>query len=108
MNVKEKIELEIRKTLDQFDNMEQLPPNPYFFTRLQVRLKEKQKQHTIISVILKPALLIALVALNLGTGYWYFSGDEPQDQQNTKQELVEILKNDLTLITEQNNIFIFE
>ena len=67
MNKKEKIERDIQKTLDQFENVEQLPPNPYFFTRVQARLEETQKQQSVFSTILRPALLTALVAINLST-----------------------------------------
>jgi hypothetical protein len=108
MNKKEKIEQEIQKTLDQFENVEQLPPNPYFYTRVQARLDKTRKQQSLISAILRPALLTTLVAINMGTAFWYFSGDEQQSQINTRQELAEILQDDLTLVNEQNNIFIIE
>ncbi len=52
MNKKEKIEQKIRKTLDQFDHAEQLPPNPYFYTRVQARLEETRRQQNVICTIL--------------------------------------------------------
>jgi hypothetical protein len=108
MSKKEKIEQEIQKTLDQFENTEQLPPNPYFYSRVQARLKETGKQQHIFSAILRPALLTTLVAVNLGTAYWYLTGNEQQSQINTREQLVEILEDDLTATNEQNNLFIFE
>lgn len=108
MSKKEKIEQEIQKTLDQFENPEKLPPNPYFFTRVQARLEETRKQQSVMAAILRPALLTVLVAINLGTAFWYFSGDEQQVQIDARQELAEILQDDLTLENEENNIFIIE
>ena len=108
MNKKEKIEHEINKTLEQFDTAEKLPPNPYFYTRVQARLEEKQKQQNIIFAILKPALIIALVAVNMSTAIWYLGGSKQQEQTSSRQELVEILASDLKLDSDQNSSFIFE
>ena len=104
MSKKEKIERDIQKTLDQFENVEQLPPNPYFFTRIQARLEETQKQQGVVSAILRPALLIALVAINLSTAIWYLSGTSQTEQIETRQEFVEILASDLKLENNQSNI----
>ncbi len=41
MNKQEKIQNEIDKTLGMFEKKESLPPNPYFYTRVQQRLNEK-------------------------------------------------------------------
>ncbi len=108
MNKKEKVEQEIHKTLDQFEHAEQLPANPYFYTRVQARLEETRRQQNVFSTILKPSLLMALVAINISTVFLYFSESEQQDQTNTRQELLEILANDFKLDNEQNSIFIFE
>ncbi len=67
MNKKDTIEQEIQKTLDQIENTENLPPNPYFYTRVQARLEERRKKQNVFSAILRPALLTALVAINLST-----------------------------------------
>jgi hypothetical protein len=102
MNKKEKIEQEIRKTLNHFEHAEKLSQNPYFYTRLQQRLEEKNKN--IFDTVLKPALLTGLVAINLVTAVWYFSGDDQQVQSTGRQALLEILASDLQLDNEQNNI----
>ena len=104
MDKKEKIEREIQKTLDQFENAEQLPPNPYFFTRVQARFEETGKQQSVFSAILRPALLTALVFINLSTAIWYISGTNQTEQFETRQELVEILASDLKLDNNQSNI----
>ena len=108
MNRKEKIEQEINKTLEQFDQADKLPQNPYFYTRVQARLEEKQKQQNVFFAILKPALIIALIVVNMSTAIWYLGGAEQQDQINPRQELAEILADDFELDKDQNNIFIFE
>jgi hypothetical protein len=108
MNKKEKIEQEISKTFEQFENAEKLPPNPYFYTRVQARLEEKQKQQNVFFAILKPALIIALLAVNMSTAIWYLGGSEQQDETNSRQELLEMLASDLKLDDEQNSGFIFE
>jgi len=108
MNKKEKIEQKIRKTLDQFDHAEQLPPNPYFYSRVQARLEEQRRQRSAFSAILRPALLIALVTINLGTAFWYLGGSEQNYQSDTRQELIEILAGDLKLDNKQSNLLIIE
>lgn len=108
MNKKEKIEQEISKTFEQFDRADKLPSNPYFYTRVQARLEEKKKQQNVFFAILKPALIIALLAVNMSTVIWYLGGTEQQDQTNSRQELAEILAGDLKLDNDQNSNFIFE
>lgn len=101
MNNKEKIEREIGKTLDQFEQAEKLPPNPYFYTRVQQLIDDKQKKHSVFSTFMKPALLTGLVAFNLVTAIWFFTESE---QTYDRQELIQVLASDLKLNTEQNNI----
>ncbi len=108
MNKKEKIEQEISKTFEQFENADKLPLNQYFYTRVQARLEEKQKKQNVFFAILKPALIIALVVANMSTAIWYLGGSEEQDQANTRQELLEMLASDLKLDNEQSSGFIFE
>lgn len=108
MSKKEKIEQEINKTFEQFNQSENLPRNPYFYTRVQASLAEKQKQQNVFFAILKPALIIALIAVNMSTAIWYLGASEKQNQTNSRQELAEILASDLKLDNELNSSFIFE
>ncbi len=105
MSRKEKIEQEIKKTLEQFDSAERLPPNPYFYTRVQARMEESRRQHRIISAVLKPALFTILVAINLSTAVWYLGGSDQISQADTRAELTEVLAGDLKLDSNQNNLF---
>ena len=102
MNKIEKIEQEISKTLDQFEKAEELPPNPYFYTRVRQRLEDRQRQHGVFHTVMKPALLTVLVVFNLVTAVWFFSESE---QTDSRQQLIKVLANDLKMNTEQNNIF---
>ncbi len=108
MNKKDKIEQEIRKTLDQFDHAEKLPPNPYFYTRVKARIEEKNRKQGIFSTILKPALLTVLIALNLFTAAWYLGGSDQKEQTGSREQLIEILAGDLELENDQSNLFFTE
>lgn len=108
MDKKEKIEQEIRKTLDQFEQAVTLPANPYFHTRVRQRLEEQTKTKRTFSAILKPALLMALVVLNLVTAGRYFSGSESSAQTDTRKRLGEILAGDLNLDNKATSLFLIE
>lgn len=108
MNKKERIEHEIDKTLQQFDQQEKLPANPYFYTRIQQRLDEKREHRKIYAGILRPAWIVLLGLMNLGTAYWYFSDSERQYQTNSRQQLIEILAEDLVISNSENNTLFME
>ncbi len=108
MNKKEKIEDEIKKTLDVFEQKESLPPNPYFYTRVQQRIRERSGSKSTIMGFLKPALLTILLLINVGTFIWYFNSIEDYHANESRQELIEILSSDLNLNTNQSNIFLAE
>jgi hypothetical protein len=108
MNKKEKIEEEIRKTLTVFDQKESLPPNPYFYTRVQQRIKENSENNSIVWGYLKPAFLTILLLINMATFIWYFNTTGSYSAAEKQQELIEYLSSDLNLNTNQNNIFLAE
>lgn len=108
MNKQEKIQNEIDKTLGMFDKKEELPPNPYFYTRVQQRLNEKSKKEFSISGVLKPAFFTALIALNLTTAIWYTSSENLTSNAQTELELVDILKSDFNFESDQTENLIFE
>ena len=108
MNKKEKIEEEIRKTLAVFEQKQSLPPNPYFYTRVQQRINERSGSKSTTMGFLKPALLTILLLINVSTFIWYFNYTENYSSTENQQELIEFLSNDLNLNTNQNNIFLSE
>jgi hypothetical protein len=108
MKNKEKIEEEIRKTLDMFEQKESLPPNPYFYTRVQQRLNEKSENKSIVAGYLKPVFLSILLFINVATFVWYFDSSANYTAANNQEELIEYLSSDLNLNTNQSNIFLAE
>ena len=108
MNKQEKVQNEIDKTLGLFDKKESLKPNPYFYTRVQQRLKERSKKEFSIFSVLKPAFFTALIALNLTTAIWYTSSESLTTNTETDLELVDILKSDFNLESDQTESLIFE
>ncbi len=108
MNDQEKIQNEIDKTLGMFEKKESLPPNPYFYTRVQQRLNEKTKKEFSIFSVLKPALFTALIAINLTTAVWYTSSDSSVVSTDKELELVDVFKSDFNLESDQTENLIFE
>ena len=108
MSKQEKIQNEIDKTLGLFDKKESLPPNPYFYTRVKQRINEKPKKEFTLSAVLKPAFFTVLVALNLTTAIWYTSSDSIISNTETDLELVDILKTDFNLESDQTENLLFE
>lgn len=108
MNKQEKIQNEIDKTMGMFDKKESLKPNPYFYTRVQQRLNEKTKKEFSIFSVLKPVFFTALIALNITTAIWYTSSESSTNKTETNFELVDVLKSDFNLESDQTKILIFE
>ncbi|KAA3661768.1 MAG: hypothetical protein DWQ10_03875 [Calditrichaeota bacterium] len=105
MNKKEKIEQQVQKALDQFEHAEKLPPNPFFYTRIQARLQENQRQGYVISAILRPATLALLLVINISTAVWYLNAPEQAEQSDSHQELVELLAGDFNPDSENIELF---
>lgn len=106
MNAKEKIKNEIEETLSLLEQSESLPPDAFFYTRLQAQLDARRHRRTVFAAVLKPALLVVLVAVNIGTAFWYINGSE--QTATSRQELVELLADEFNVSTTQNSEFILE
>ena len=104
MKKKEKIEEQIRMTLDQFDQADQLPPNPYFYTRVQARLDENRRQKHVVFGVLRPALLATLIVINVTTVGWYLGIADQAEQSDSRQDLVELLSGDFNPENDQNDL----
>ena len=107
MNKKAHIENEIQKTLDQFDQAEKLPHDPWFYTRLQAQLDSRRQQRKVLAAVLKPAMLTLLVLANIGTAAWYLNSGESATT-SSRQELVELLANDFNVNSDQSSVFNLE
>lgn len=69
MDREQRIDQEVRKTLDQFERGERITPNPFFRTRIEARLRKRDeaKGWVLVFRALKPALLALLIACNIAT-----------------------------------------
>ena len=108
MNKEKKIEHEIEKTLGMFERKDSIPSNPYFYTRVKQRIDEKSNKEFSVFGVLKPAFFTLLVVLNLTTAIWYTSSIDSTTGTETDSELVDILKSDFNLDSDNNESLIFE
>ncbi len=97
MKSKADIEREVLETLELLERPEELPPDPRFYGRVTARLAEERTTWRPLSAVLKPALITALIVLNLFTAVRYFSGRERQVAAQNREKLLEALAGDLNL-----------
>jgi hypothetical protein len=73
-NKKKQIEEEVKKTLDLLDQVEEIEPNPYFYTRLQGRLRNQEAEqrsalfHIFRAKNLRLAFLAIVIVINIVSG----------------------------------------
>ncbi|MBD3376072.1 hypothetical protein GF406_13630 [candidate division KSB1 bacterium] len=105
MNKKDKIDQEVRKTLDLFEHNKDLPANPYFYTRIRQRIFDQKSKPSFLTV-LKPALFTLLVMANIGTLYWALDARQA-GQADPQVQLIDVLATDLN-IEQENNTLLFD
>lgn len=107
MNRKQKIEQEVQKTLESFDQAERLKTNPFFYTRLKVRIdnvstqKKKIRGWEIVWGFVKPALLLLIVALNIFTVTLFMKNRN--NESSSREQLLDAFAQELTLDSNQYN-----
>jgi len=80
MDKRKRVREEVEKTMSLLDRMENLEAGPFFYTRVEARLRskereEKLKQPGIFGVkVLKPALLALLLVANLISAVFFLVG----------------------------------
>jgi hypothetical protein len=94
MDRKQRIEYEVQKALEQFEKAEQLPPDPYFYTRLKSRLDERQRSEAKLPLLLRPAFLALLFFLNIISAGWYLSSGNFDTAAAERQELSTLFASD--------------
>ncbi|GAB4330505.1 MAG: hypothetical protein Kow0037_06290 [Calditrichia bacterium] len=104
MDRKKKIENEVRKTLELMDRDSGLPPDPYFYTRLSAKIEEREHSVKSVAALLRPALLIILFVLNVGTVAWYWGQLHSVNEGNARLELATILAGELQTQTQTLDI----
>ena len=107
MDRKKKIEQEIAKTLEEFDKVERLPEDPYFYTRMQARLNSREKKNALFPRVLRPAIVTLLLLLNIGTAYFYLNTGTSGQTTTQHQELGQTIAEELGMQQSENITFIF-
>ena len=108
MNKKEQIENEIIKTLDCFDQSERLSSNPYFYTRVKARIDSENragmKWHGWQSVwsILRPVLLVLIVAINVYTIGSYLA-ESRDHSESSREQMIQAFAREFSLNVSSNN-----
>jgi hypothetical protein len=97
MKSKQQIEAEIDRTLQQFEPSEKLPENPWFATRLQQRIETEPNERITFAAVLKPAILVLLLAVNIISAAVYLRADTKQPAQDQHAAVVQILAADLNV-----------
>lgn len=107
MTKKKKIEQEVQKTLEGFDQAERLKSNPFFYTRLRARIEQsdaKQMQPKgweFAWRVLKPALLFLIIALNIFTATQFLKNQN--NEPSSREQLLNSFAQELTLDPNQYN-----
>ncbi|OGN89175.1 MAG: hypothetical protein A2Z74_01230 [Chloroflexi bacterium RBG_13_46_9] len=107
MTRKEKIEQEVQKTFESFDQVERLKSNPFFYARLKTRIddlyskKKKIRGWEFARRVLKPALLLLIIALNIFSATLFFKY-RTQDYTN-REQLLDFWGQELILNSNQCN-----
>ncbi len=107
MERREKIEQEVRKTMDCLDQGEPLKADAYFYTRLRARINSRKNHGRISRVlfpawhILAPVLIMALIALNIYTAAAVLTKNTTESSGS--DEFMTLLTEDFTLDSNQYN-----
>lgn len=83
MDKQKRVQEEVEKTMSLLDRMENLEAGPYFYTRVEARLRSKEREEKTIlpgffaARVLKPAFLVLLLMINLISVFFFLkeSGD---------------------------------
>lgn len=99
MEKKKRIDEEVNRTLNIFDEIPQIKENPFLYTKIKARLDGETsagKQKNYLAGILKPALLALILTLNALTAYYYFDTDLSSQQTTSSYSLVDQLNEEYT------------
>ena len=82
MDKKEKIDREVKKTIQLFEEVESVKADAYFYTRLKARMDaESDKKQQLFGLdiinILRPVLLTGIVTINIITFLFIMRANEP-------------------------------
>lgn len=108
MKKQEHISEEVEKTLNSLDNWQPVKTDPFFYTRLQARMQKRQEEHKwawfFDSALLKPALAVAIVAINVVTLIHY---SNQTSQAVSRDEAIESFTNEYAL-NQSMDVYFYE
>ena len=113
MDKKERIEEEVEKTLQCFEDFEKLEPNPFFLTRLKAKIRsfEAEQERTIQPGrrlwFLHPAVLSLLVVLNLFSAILVFRGSDTHMETDSRSQYIAAFAEEYSLNQEDSNLYFF-
>ena len=90
MDRKEKIDLEVKNTVQCFENKERLPFDDYFAARVLARLDREERstgRYAILGLAryaIKPVIILLVVAFNIFTAMVYLNGSVDSSQDRSK------------------------
>lgn len=101
MDKQKRLREEVDKTLEMMDRMESLEAGPYFYTRLEAKLRsrEKKKRHWLPNISqvfnkgLRPVLLTLLIVINVISALFFMV-----QSQNTRTRQEEYQTNISTFL----------
>ena len=100
------IEQEVKRTLESLDDVEDIEVNPYFYTHLQARIHEAERQQTrrvFGTVQLRLAGVIALLVINLFAFVFLFRTSRiPTDE---RQAYMSAFADEYGFTQESNDLF---
>jgi len=95
------IDREVENTLNCLDMTEKIECSPFFYTRLigNIESLEKKQKHRIFKSdlinLLRPALLILIIILNIVTGIYFFNYTTEQSQD--RSDYIESLSEEFSI-----------
>jgi hypothetical protein len=111
MDKKERIEEEVQKTLQCFEDFEKIEPNPFFLTRLKARIRslEAEQAHTLLPGrrvwFLHPAVLSLLIVANLFSAILVLRGSATHMETDTRSQYIAAFAEEYLLNQEDTDLY---
>jgi hypothetical protein len=107
------IEVQVEQTLSGFDHFEKKKVDPFFYTRLEQKFKnrlelQKPIQWLIGSPLVKPGFVAALLIVNAMSFVYMLSGNQPANTKPTMSELISTITSDTLATALYETTFIFD
>jgi len=98
-NINKDIAEEVEKTMALLDTRVEIEADSWFYTRLRAKLSEKDvSSNTPFSVLLKPALLLVFLLINIAALFYVFNRSEGVSAQRKIAEEYSLTLNSYELL----------